>query len=423
MIDGTPLWHAPTPMPATHDPVDRVDTVVVGGGITGLVAGIELLEGGASVMICDAMAPGEGASGRAFGSIALGSSAPLGSLRRRHGDAMGERLWRESSAAAEELRTYLDMRELDGDYRRTGHVRLAVHAAHEHGLRSDYETWCRLLGEEGLQLLPAADLPGANFRLGLLDEHTATIDPYRYVASLLEAFSRRGGRYVERCRVNALCADGDGFIVRHAKGATRTQDVAITTNGHTGGLHAWIERRIFPVGSYMIATEPMDAPQRAIFGARLRVHTTAFHLKNYFRMTPEGRLIFGGRSRLSVGMAPTDVAAELRRSMLAYFPELADVAVTHAWGGCLGFTFDQMPHIGVRDGMHYAMGYCGRGLPMATLFGRSLAAAVLSHGQRADLMHRDVPFPSRWYYRRRPWFLPLAAAHYRWLDRRSASVP
>lgn len=422
MIAEYPLWHDGTVMPQTGSALERCDVLIAGGGITGLAAGIGLLEAGASVMVLDTMQPGQGASGRAFGSIALGSSSTLAALCSRHGRLQGERLWREASDAAAQFADYIALQGLDADYRRSGHLRLAVAASHEAGLRADHDAWRRVLGDEHIHLVSGdalrSALPGQQFRLGLLDQATATIDPYRYVASLLQRFNALGGSYVAGCAASAIVRSGDGFVTTHQAGKSYSREVIHATNGHTGTLVPWLRRRIFSVGSYMIATAPLPAELRAAFDPRRRVHTTAYNLKNYFRLDADGRLIFGGRANLSAGIASAAIAAELRDAMLRYFPMLEPVPLTHVWGGMLGFTFDGMPHIGSHRGMHYALGYCGRGLPMATLFGQQLARAIGGAGMNS--LHAGVKMPARWYYRRRPWFLPIAAAYYRWQDRKAA---
>lgn len=422
MSEERPVWQARTAMPATAaGPIEECDVLIVGGGITGLVAGIELTAAGGSVMICDASSPGEGASGRAFGSIALGSSASLTELCSRYGHVKGEALWREASASAAAFESYVHAMRVDCDYRRTGHLRLAVTSAQEAGLIADHKRWARVLGGEGLHLLSATqlgtELPSVAFRMALMDEATATIDPYRYVASLLARFQQQGGCYVASCPVEDIVRTGGSFQVKHGSGVTVAREVLLATNGHTGKLVPWLRRRVVPVGSYMIATEPLPHHLLALFHPMRRVCTTAFIMKNYFRIDTEGRLIYGGRSSLVTDKPAVAISAELEKSMLAYFPMLAGTRIEFVWGGRLGFTFDGIPHFGISKGLHYALGYCGRGLPMATLYGRAIAARVLGRQELAP-EHAATDFPRRWYYRGNPWFLSMAAGWYRMKDRR-----
>lgn len=423
MIRPTPLWwNADDGQGVRAAPPERSDVVVVGGGITGLAAALHLRRHGRSVTVLDAQPVGHGASGRAFGSIAIGCSSGVGALAATYGPARAEAIWRESSDAAQWFAGYLREQAIECDYHAGGHIRLAACAAQEPGLRADLLAWRRLLPGQEIHLVDAPELrrefPGDAFRLGLLDESSAAINPYKFLCGLMDKFVSAGGVYAAPCEASALRRRKDGFVVAHAQGETACSDLLIATNGHTDDLVPWLRRRVFAIGSYMIATAPLPADLRAAFGARRRTASTAFQLKNYFRLDGAGRLIFGGRANLTTGLVSERIAAELRAALLQVFPTLRDVPVTHAWGGNLGFTFDQIPHLGVHDGIHYAGGYCGRGLPMATLFGRRIAARMLEPGKTGVDAFDDLPPPRRWFYRRRAWFLPLVSMWYRRQDER-----
>jgi glycine/D-amino acid oxidase-like deaminating enzyme len=136
---------------------------------------------------------------------------------------------------------------------------------------------------------------------------------------------------------------------------------------------------------------------------------------NYFRLTPDGRLLWGGRNNLSTGLDLVESAQRLRRQMIRVFPELHDVPITHSWTGQLGMTFDLMPHIGRVGGIHYALGYCGHGVSIATYLGTEIG--LLLSGQKTSTPFAEINHPTMFFYRRRPWFLPFAALYYRFLDR------
>ncbi|CCH32406.1 FAD-binding oxidoreductase [Actinosynnema sp. NPDC047251] len=416
MTAGTALWADRPWAPRSDAPPPRTGVLVVGGGITGLVAAIDLVARGVAVTVLEAGAAGSGASGRAFGSIALGCTATPGALTARHGAERALRMWRESSDAAGVFAGYLAELGLDAGFHRAGHVRVAVHRGQEEDIRAQYRQWRRLLPQEELRLAGgdelAAEFPGAGFRLGLVDERSASVDPYRLLGGLVAHFQERGGVYVEHARAEKILRQGNGFTVRHPAGETTAEHVVVATNGHTDGLLPRLGRRVYPVGSYMIATAALPPDSRAALSRR--TVTTAHVRKNYFRLTGEGRLVYGGRLNLATGLTPAQVKTRLHNSMLGYFPALADVEVTHAWGGRLGFTFDQVPHLGTDDGVHYAVGYCGRGLPMAVHLGRQVARRVL--GLPVETTFADTPFPTRWYFRRTPWFLPPTATAHRLRD-------
>ena len=195
------------------------------------------------------------------------------------------------------------------------------------------------------------------------------------------------------------------------------RDVIVATNGYTGADAPWQRRRVIPIGSYMLATEPLDdALIRRLMPTR-RMITDTRRLVVYYRTCPEHRrILFGGR----VSIHETDASAAapaLHALMVRRFPELARTPITHAWMGFVAYTFDEMPHLGEHDGVHYAMGYCGSGVAMASYLGRKTGLAVLGSPQ-ADSPLARTRFASRPYYFGRPWFLAPSIRYYQWRDER-----
>ncbi len=189
----------------------------------------------------------------------------------------------------------------------------------------------------------------------------------------------------------------------------------VATNGLTGDLVPWLRRRVVPVGSYIAVTEPLpgDLAERLIPGNRML--WTMQRLLTYFRRTPDDRLLLGGRHDLRAGRDLVNSAAKLRTRMVEIFPDLAEVAITHSWGGTIGVTFDLLPHIGRMGDVWYALGYSGHGVALATYLGDEVAGRIT--GETDASPFETLPHPTKWYYRRHPWFLPAAAAWYGVLDR------
>jgi glycine/D-amino acid oxidase-like deaminating enzyme len=196
-------------------------------------------------------------------------------------------------------------------------------------------------------------------------------------------------------------------------------DVLVATNGYTDPVAPALRRRLVPIGSYIVATEPLTTERAAALLPKGRV---AFDSKNflyYFRVTADRRLLFGGRaefSRPDAGSIPR--AAEiLHQGMTTVFPGLADVRLEYAWGGNVAFTRDQMPHAGMLEGMYVAAGYSGHGVALATALGDLVAQRMAGGTVRNPLL--DLEFPAIPFYRGRPWFLPFAGAYYKvrdWMD-------
>jgi glycine/D-amino acid oxidase-like deaminating enzyme len=206
--------------------------------------------------------------------------------------------------------------------------------------------------------------------------------------------------------------------VTTARGALWARDVLVATSGYTGAATPALERRIVPIGSYIIATEPLPEALSQELVPRGRMIFDSKYFLHYFRLTPDGRMLFGGRAAFFPETEDTirKSAEILRRDMVRVYPQLAATPVAYAWGGTLDFAFDLLPHAGKLDGLHFAMGYAGHGVAMATYLGTKMAAAIA--GEDVALPFARVPFPTAplGLYNGRPWFLPLASLWYRFLD-------
>ena len=195
-------------------------------------------------------------------------------------------------------------------------------------------------------------------------------------------------------------------------GEIEAGDVLMATNGYTDGASPALQRRFIPIGSYIIATEPLAEPQWSALLPRRRMAFDSKHFLYYFRVMPDRRLLFGGRAEFGRPDAETTrrAAAILHRGMTTVFPQLAGVRIDYAWGGNVAFTRDQMPRAGRLDGVYYAGGYCGHGVAMAAYLGEQIARRIA--GEPIDHPLFDDHFPAIPLYAGDPWFLPLAGAYY-----------
>jgi glycine/D-amino acid oxidase-like deaminating enzyme len=220
---------------------------------------------------------------------------------------------------------------------------------------------------------------------------------------------------VAGCLVERIERGTAGFHVSTTQGAIKAGDVVLATNGYTTDRpSAELARRVVPVGSYIIVTEPLGDKAAAIFPGGAMTYTKK-RLLNYMRRTPDDRILIGGRRNLHPGLDLIESGADLRRQLLDFFPELEDAPISHVWGGKLAVPFDLVPHMGQIDGAWYALGYAGHGVGLATLLGHELAGMLL--GEDPPSVFTRVPHPTRIYYRGNPWFLTPASILYRALDR------
>ena len=189
----------------------------------------------------------------------------------------------------------------------------------------------------------------------------------------------------------------------------------MATNGYTGAPTPWLRRRVIPIGSYVIATEPIAQDVMDWVMPTDRIVSDSRKVVYYYRPSPDRRrIIFGGRVT-SGETDPRISGVRLRRDLVRLFPELSAVRVSHSWMGFVAYTFDTLAHIGRRDGIHYAMGYCGSGVSMAAYLGTRIGQQLLGRPEGRTALD-DVRFQTRPLYNGKPWFLAASVAFYRWRD-------
>jgi glycine/D-amino acid oxidase-like deaminating enzyme len=393
----------------------RTDVAVVGGGYTGLAAARALARRGADVTVLERHAIGWGASSRNGGFVLPGFKPEIEALARALGVTEARRLFELSLQAVCALEATIAEERIDCDYSRCGTVMLAARPGHVAALERSRRFLRNELAHETVVLGPAdlrEEIGSSRYHGGLLDPFAGSVQPADLLRGLGAAAERSGARLVEEVEARRVDRRDGGFIVDTDRGALVARDVLVATNGYTGAFVPSLRRRVVPVGSYLIATAPLEASLTRGLIPRRRVLSDTKNLLYYFRLSPDGRMVFGGRAAFT----PTAVArsaAILRRGMTEVFPELTSVPVEFAWGGQVAFTMDQMPHAGVLDGIHYALGYGGHGVALATWLGARMGEALAGAGAipRLTAPFRPVPL-----YGGTPWFLPLVGGYYRLRD-------
>ena len=304
------------------------------------------------------------------------------------------------------------MREeaIDCNWRRDGHVHLAFKESHFQSMQETAE-WFRTTVGHPLRVVQRAELRAEigsdRFFGGVVDDYSGGLHPARYVFGLARAAARQGAALVESCEVQAI-SPGIGFYdVATSRGVLRAREVVVATNGYTDSLLPALQERVMPAGSYIITTTPLNPEARAQISPKGRMFYDSKWFLNYFRLTPDGRMLWGGRNSLTPGMDPIKSAHILRKQMIAAFPQLRGTPITHSWSGQLGLTFDLLPHIGRIDGVHYALGYNGHGLVHRHLPGMGDRPVVGGRQVAQPLYRVSPPFadllPGR----------PLVSAHRR----------
>jgi glycine/D-amino acid oxidase-like deaminating enzyme len=422
-FERRPYWHAT--MPSLPDRSGRqlpdvVDAVVVGGGYTGVAAARKLALQGARTVLLEAHELGWGASTRNGGIVHAGFKWGLPTLIRRYGRELGTALFRETSEGMEFLAGLIRENEIDAEFRRSGHLEVAWGASHAAG----FEEETAALAEIGVaaHVVPrdqlGNELGTSLYHGGLAIDGGGVLHPGKWFAGLVRLAERAGAELHEGVRVRAIRRQQDGrFVVETERGALLAGDVLVATNGYTDGVAPAVRRRIVPIGSYIIATEPLSESLAASITPTGRAVFDTKNFLNYWHVSADRRLIFGGR----VSFFPTTVgrtAKLLHRRMLEIHPHVGDVRVEYAWGGKVALTFDRMPHVGRLGGVAFAGAYCGSGVGLSSYLG-TRAAEWMGGGEApaiARLRFPLVPAP----YEGRPWFLPVVGEWYRLRDRMAA---
>ena len=416
-----PYWWEDAPPPVDGETAlpARADVAVIGSGYTGLHAALQTARAGRDTVVVEAEAAGHGCSSRNGGQVSIGYRPTHAELRSAHGRELASRIHREGFEAFDYLGDFIEREEIDCAWRRVGRF----HAAH---LPSSYEALAREIENEPKDLpIEAHMVPRAEqrdeigsdlYHGGVVYPQHASLHPGLYHLGLLGKVEAAGARVVTQCRVEAMERDGNEFVLRTARGTLRAREVVVATNGYTGPLSPWHRRRVIPIGSYMIATDPIGANLMQVLCPKDRVMSDSRRVVFYYRASPDRkRILFGGRVALRE-TDPTVSGPRLHAVMRRVFPELADTRISHSWVGFVAYTFDSLPHIGVHDGVHYAMGYCGSGVSLASYCGMRIGQKVLGR-EEGDTVLDNLSFETRPLYRGDPWFLGPAILYYKVRDR------
>ncbi len=422
MIKEIPFWWATAPeLPGYADkPLpQRADVVVIGSGYTGLSAARSLAQRGVNVVVLEKETIGWGASSRNGGQVLTGLAVGPEALIKQVGVGRAREMHAASLRGLDFIEELIRAEQIDCDFQRVGHIEAACKPAHFAHFQHAQELLAREFNHP-IRLLDRSqqrDELGTNYYHGvLIDERSAGVQPAKYVRGLARAAERAGAQLHEKTPALAIERSAAGWRVFTPRGPIGANEVLIATNGYTDAAAPALRKRIIPVGSYLIATEPLPAEVAAKILPRRRMVYDSKNFLAYFRLSSDNRLVFGGRAEYKVSSPQTTrrSVSILRRGMIEIFPELANTPIEYSWSGNVCFTFDRLPRIGRMNGLHYALAYAGHGVSLATYLGAQAADFISGTGGQTPFA--DRPFDPIPLYNGTPWFMPLGALWYKLLD-------
>jgi glycine/D-amino acid oxidase-like deaminating enzyme len=421
-------WLTTVQMPQTNPArtlPDSADVAIIGAGFTGLSAARELAKKGARVAVLESQTIGWGASSRNGGMVLTGLKLGVNQLISQYGREKTQAMYAASIASIDYVEQIVREENIECDFSRSGHLEVACKQKHFDGFAKQAEVIAREFKHQ-LRVVPrhelADEIGSQIYYGGMVDEISAGANPARYVAGLGRAALRAGACIYESTRVESIersSKNGSaGWNLSTSRGSLWAKDVMVATSGYTSKATPALQKKIIPIGSYIIVTEVLPEAVAREVSPRNRMIFDSKNYLYYYRLTPDRRMLFGGRAAFFPETTDSirQSAAILRQGMIDVYPQLKNTKVDYVWGGTLDFAFDIMPHAGQMDGMYYALGYAGHGVAMATYLGQKIAEFICTG--RDENPYAGIPFPGAplGLYNGNPWFLPLAGIYYKFLD-------
>jgi len=414
--------HRLTPLP------DKVDVAIIGGGFTGLSAARTLAKRGVKVAVLEANTIGWGASSRNGGMTLTGLKVGMGTVIKKYGRDLAKQLFQVSLDSVDTVEQVVKEEKIDCGFARCGHLYVASKPHHFDGFHEEVEFMSKEFNHKVRVVAPDElkdEIGSSIYHGGIVDEVSGGLNPAQYVAGLARAAEKAGATLHARARVNSLerassslNVSGTRFHIQTERGTVDAESVLVGTSGYTGGVTKKLQRKIIPIGSFIIATEKLSDDLARELSPKNRMIFDSMHYLNYFRVW-DNRMIFGGRAAFFPENQNTVArsAEILRREMIRVYPQLRDVKIDYVWGGTLDFAFDMMTHVGEVDGVYYSLGYAGHGVAMASHLGKTVAEAMLAGNiKEHPFAQFDFPGAPLGLYNGFPWFLPFAGAWQKILD-------
>jgi glycine/D-amino acid oxidase-like deaminating enzyme len=422
MVVHTPYWWEAAPRPEVPEKLveRRCDVAIVGAGYAGLSAGLELARCGRSVQIFDKGVAGDAASSRnggiTSGNLRISFSKMKSTLGLEHAKAY----YGEGIEARDDLARFISKEKINCQLQKVGRFTGAARPEHYENLAREAEalnTHFDLDAAVVQKSEQSAEIGSDLYHGGVVRPDISGIQPALLHHGLLKVALREGATVHARTAVSAIRPEGNKFELMTSRGAVTAGNVIVCTNGYTDRAAPWLQKRVVPVPSMIIATQPISrklmdrlCPGRRMLGDTNRIH-------HYFRPSPDGtRILFGGRTTGNLQVDGPVPHEHLHQNMIRVFPELTDTGLSHVWWGYVAMNLDHLPQLAIKDGVHYATGFCGSGVVWARWLGRKAALNILGNPAGASAFENQR-FSAIPFYKGNPWFVPAAVAWYKFMDR------
>ncbi|MEX4002084.1 NAD(P)/FAD-dependent oxidoreductase [Paraburkholderia sp. EG285A] len=397
-----PSYYAASANDATrHPPLEgrvRADVCVVGGGFTGLCTALNLAGRGYTVALVEASKIGWGASGRNGGQLIAGYSCGIDTFADHMAPEDVRRIWDMGLESVDIVREQVEKHHIDCDLT-FGYLTAANKPRHVRELQAWRDEAAGRFGYRGFRYVEAAELgryvESVRYVGGLYHAGSGHLHPLNYALGLARAAREAGASLYEDTSAVALRKSAAGHEVHCTNGVVEARYVVLACNAYLGRLSPAVARKIIPVATYVVATEPLGRERaRALLPANAAI-CDCNHALEYFRLSQDGRLLWGGRASSSTRI-PSNLGDAMRSDMLRTFPQLAGVKIDYAWGGLIDATMNRAPHFGrIEPDIYFAQGFSGHGVNVTALAGRLIAEAIDAQAARFDLFgkvrHRDFP--------------------------------
>ncbi|MCB9112404.1 MAG: FAD-binding oxidoreductase [Anaerolineales bacterium] len=417
-------WHTTVQMPDAENltPIpENVDVAIIGGGFTGLSAALTLAKRGTKAVVLEAETMGWGASSRNGGMTLTGLKPAMQTVIKNYGRELARELFQTSLDSVDTVERIVKEESIDCGFARTGHLLAANKPKHFEALKSEVDFMAKEFDHKVHLVAPGemrSEIGSDIYHGALVDEVSAGLNPAQFVAGLANAAEKSGALLCARARVTKLERREKRYVIQTERGVVQAESVLVATSGYTGKVTRNLQKRIIPIGSFIIATEQLSDDLANELSPKNRMIFDYKHFLNYFRLW-DNRMIFGGRAAFFPENENTTMQSGeiLRREMIRVYPQLKDAKVEYVWGGTLDFAFDQMTHVGEADGIYYALGYAGHGVAMGTHLGMKVAEDMLSGNVNNNPFAKfNFPTAPLGLYNGNAWFLPFVGAWHKILD-------